>query len=1077
MKRVKPTLIKFRKKDAAKLAALFNSFDKEGLWPGGFTGGVPYTAQRVLESFPVNVNHICILISTYEGKFTGICTLHPHFEDTEAAYIGVLGVHPDYLGKGHGKALILKSLNIAVENNLRRVDLGTWAGNLRAVPLYKKCGMFWVPETSVEMQDYIPGIVNFPIAKDFFKKHDWYTTQTRKLELVPDKSKLGEMEIFQYEFSKGEDNLKVWVDRYCRGILGIERTLEGEHLKVICKLNDHKTIVGLEHELIIEIKNNTKSNLHGSTFLSAFKGLNFTTQPQQSFKVEKKGSISLTAKFRVDPKTEILDVSRKQNSIKTNLVINGEMIPFEVGMRILPLLEFTTHPENITTKPGTTGTIQINAFNNSKEHFKGNIFVIDENDKLSLNKTINSIEIAPKSHSGFKISITTKNSQPTSAIPITIFAKGKVKGAAAKTKTKLTHIKCLRTGGIVASVEDKKRGKTVIIENDSLIASIRLREALLEITYKNSLYGPKRVWDYGRFEIGPPFGFVKPIDYEYEILKNQEGLELVLTGYHPDKPGIKMMRILRFYHGTPIIKERNKVINMHPDVTYSLNARITGSGIQRFFYTMVVPLEETMKHEMIGFPVSDADLPNDPENYTESWICFENQAQGFSFGQIWSNEKLFKIRVGENSLLNPEYKLGQVKPGCSANTSEFYYVLDRGDWQAIRKKWQSLIKRKIKLEEKITKAKPLLDVKLSETTLYNDTELKTQLEITNLRAKEVSGKIRLHPPKKWKISPSKIIFEKVSAENPFTANLIITPPPNVKLGIHNGQINYSSEQRETHYPMDLFLISKSSKPVTIIHGKEQNRDIYKVSNGLLHYKASAEFAGCLYFLGKDEINQLGTSFPHIGTKVFLQNYTGGIRAFYLERFDFQKSKTHQESYKAELIEENHWKGIKFSFHSEQQEEIRGILGSVSYLTLPFSNVVKIKRGFENPTSAGLKFNSCLWLSPTVGGTLEKNEVVFPRDNKIHWFKRAEGFAVSGVQPEKGWLFVKNQKKKTGLSLITGNTDLSTILSLDLGNTLLELFLISEIQLQPMKSLELVDYLILSNEDHSSIDKLAKIIRN
>lgn len=1073
----KPKLIKFKNKDAAKLAELFNSFDKEGLWPGGFTGGIPYTAQRVLESFPVSVKTICILISTHKDKFTGICTLHPHFEDTEAAYIGVLGVHPDYLGKGHGKALILKALNIAVENNLRRVDLGTWAGNLRAVPLYKKCGMFWVPETNVDMQDYIPGIANFPIAKAFFKRHDWYTSQMRKLELVPDESKLEEMEIFPYEFFKDKDHLKVWVDRYGRGILGIERTLDGEHLKIICRLNDHNVIAGLEHELIVEIRNDTKRSISGSIFLSTFKGLDLTAQPQQSFCVEKSDSINLNAKFIVNPETEILDPSRKQKSIKANLVINGEMIPFEIGMRILPLLEFKTYPESIMIKPGTTGAIQINAFNNSKEHFKGKIFIIDENDKLSLSKTINSIEIAPKSHSGFKLDIKTEKDQPTSTIPIVMFAKGNIKGTYVKTKTKLAYIKCLRLGGIVASVEDTKQGKAIIVENENLIASIRLREALLEITYKNSVFGPQRVWGYGRFGVGPPFGFVKPIDYEFEVFKRPEGLELVLSGFHPDKPGIKMMRILRFYHGTSIIKERIKIVNMHPEITYSLNARITGDGgIQRFFYTMIVPLEETVKHEMIGFPVSEADLPTDPENYTESWICFQNQAQGFCFGQIWSKEKLSKIKISEQSFLSPEYELGQIKPGHSASTSEFYYVIERGDWKTIRRKWQSLIKRKIVLEEKIIKIKPLLNVKLAETMLYDNTELQTQLEITNFRNKEVSGKIVLNPPKKWKISPSNIVFKKVTAKNRFTANVSIIPPLNTELGIHSGTISFSSEKREIQYPMDFCILSKISKLITIMPDKEQNKNVYKVSNGLLHFKTSAEFAGCLYFLGKDEINQLGTSFPQIGTKVFLQNYTGGIRALYLERFNFQKSKTHQESYKAELAEEGYWKGLKFSFHSKQQEEIKGILGSVSYLTLPFSNVIKIKRRFENPTSASFKFNSCLWISPTVGGTLEKSEVIFPRDNKIYWFKRTEGIAISGVQPERGWLFVKNRKEKTGLGLITGNTDLSTILSLDLGNTMLELLVLSEIQLHTKESCELEDYVILSNDDYTSLDKLSEILR-
>ncbi|MCK4439904.1 hypothetical protein KAU85_02860, partial [Candidatus Bathyarchaeota archaeon] len=92
------------------------------------------------------------------------------------------------------------------------------------------------------------------------------------------------------------------------------------------------------------------------------------------------------------------------------------------------------------------------------------------------------------------------------------------------------------------------------------------------------------------------------------------------------------------------------------------------------------------------------------------------------------------------------------------------------------------------------------------------------------------------------------------------------------------------------------------------------------------------------------------------------------------------------------------------------------------------------------------------------------------------FKRAKGFAVSGVQPERGWVLVTNREKKLGLGIIAGNTDKSTILSLDLGKTMLELFVMSRIQLQPGESCELEDYVVLSSAEHESIDKLAKILR-
>ena len=1074
-----PTIIEFQKEDASKLAELLNSFDKEGLWPGDFTGGVPYTAERVLDSWFIVVKRICILVSTHNGKFTGICTLHPHYEDAEAAYIGLLGVHPNYLGKGHGKALILKSLQIATENNFRRVDLDTWAGNMRAVPLYKKCGMFWVPETSVEMQDYIPGIIDFPVAREFFKKHDWYSSQKRKLNLVPDDSKFDKMEVFPYEFSEDEDYLRVWIDRYGRGILGVERTLDGKHLRVVAKLIDHKVIAGVEQELTIEIRNDTENNMQGSVFLSGFEGLTFTVHPQQTFIIDNEASIKLKAKFIVNPEVEVPDLSRKQKTIKANLVINGELIPLEIGMRMLPLLEFKTDPESIIVTPGTTGKIQFNIFNNSKERFTGNVFIIDELNKLSLKKTAVSIEIPPKSHSGFDIKIKVANDQPTSIIPLELFAKGQVRKADVKTETELVYVKCLTPGGIVASAEKTKHGKSVFIENENLVACVRLRGGMLEITYKDCVYEPQKIWRHGRISVGPPFGFVKPIDYTYEILRKPESLELILSGMHPDMSGIKIMGTLTFYAGTSLIKEQIRIINMNPEITYKPKVRISGRAfLEGIHYTMIVPLKEIMEHEMIGFPASESDLSNNPKDYKESWICFQNQAYDFCFGQIWSNEKLLKIRIGEgSSYVEPEYELGEIKPGQSACTSELYYVIEKGNWLTIRRKWESLIKKKLRSEEKTVKAKPLFNIKLTENILYDKTELKTQLEVVNFRNKGASGKIVLVPPNGWKIYPSQIKVKNIAAKNPFASNVSIIPPHQAKLGIYSGAIKFSASNQEIEFPMDLCILSEITKPpVTVMPGEEENRSVFKVSNGLLQFKTSAEFAGCLYFLGESTVNQLGTSFPNIGTKVFLQNYSGGIRAFYLNEFDFQKSKTHEELYKAELVEEGHWKGVKFSFESKQQEEIKGIVGSVSYLTLPFSNIVKIRRKFKNPTLASFKFNSCLWISPNVGGDFEKNEITFPRDNRIFRFKRAKGTAVSGVQPEKGWILVKNVEKKLGLGIIAGNTARSLMFSLDLGKTMLELFIMSKIQLQPGESCELEDYVVLNDGKHEFMDKLATVLR-
>ena len=1070
---------KFQNEDAQKLAELFNSFDREGLWPGGFTKGVPFTAERVLSTFPAGFKNICILIATCQSVFTGVCSLHPHAEDVEAAYIGVFGVHPDYLGKGHGKALILKAIKMAADSGLRRVDLNTWAGNMRAVPLYKKSGMFWVPETSVYMQDFVPGIINFPLAREFLKGHNWYSSQIRKLELVPDEFKLEETEVYPYEFAEGKDHLKVWVDRHGRSIMGIDRVVSNKRLRVVCRLEDPMVIAGVEHELVMEITNGAGSSLHGSVFLSGFEGMDFTSHPPESFTIENGKSLKLRAKLVVRPETDVPDVSRKQKTIKASLILNGELIPFEVGVRVLPLLEFKTFPETMTLMPGATGNIQINLFNNSREHFRGRVFVIDENSQLSLSETVKPVSIPAKSHSGFSIGIRIPETQPTTAIPLQLFAKGEIKGTSIVTRTESVFVKCLRPGGIVASTEKRDQGKIVVIENEDLVAQVQLRGALLDIAYKSGLRGRQKVLIRGGFGVGPPFGFTKPIDYEYEIQRRPESLELVLSGWHPEKPGIKLMRALTFYAGTAIIKEQIRIANMNPDVAYDLNVRIGGSSSTRNVFTMVVPLKDTAEHEMIMFPASESDLPTDPSDYRESWVCFQSQAQGFSLGQIWSNERLSKIRFGEQTLFNPEYALGQVKPGQTTCTSESYYVIERGNWQTIRRKWQSMIEKKIRFSEGPVESTPLFNIRLAENMLHDTAALKTKLEVVNLRNKEATGKIVLVPPKDWKILPSEIDLPKTTASSSFSADVSLHPPAKAKLGVHSGALDFYTDRQVVRFPLDVGLLSAPPKRrVSTLHDREKGKQVVKVSNGLLEFKASAEFAGCLYFLSReDEVNQLSSSFPRIGTKVFLQNYSGGVRALYLgEGFDFEKSKSHQEHYETDIIKEDRWKGVRFNFESENQEQLKGVLGAVSYLTLPSSNIVKIKRQFQNPTAARFEFNSCVWISPSVGGSFQQNEVIFPRNGRMLRFKRAEGVVISGVQPEKGWTFVANTELKTGLAIVAGNPDKSMLLLIDVGKSMLELLIQSRVQLQPTETCTLEDYMVLTDEDYEPMDKLSNLLR-
>ena len=82
-----------------------------------------------------------------------------------------------------------------------------------------------------------------------------------------------------------------------------------------------------------------------------------------------------------------------------------------------------------------------------------------------------------------------------------------------------------------------------------------------------------------------------------------------------------------------------------------------------------------------------------------------------------------------------------------------------------------------------------------------------------------------------------------------------------------------------------------------------------------------------------------------------------------------------------------------------------------------------------------------------------------------------------MEPEQGWAVVVNKIEKQSLGLIAGNTDRSTLLSLDIGKTMLELFVMSRVVLLPNETCDLEDFVFLGDETRKSVEKMAIVLRS
>lgn len=209
------------------------------------------TEQDVLDK-EANSSNLHLFLAMVGDEVAGYCGLSEYREDQDALYIPLLNVHPQYQGLKIGKKLVITAVEKTVELGWPRLDLFTWPGNTKAVPLYKKCGFFWEDrDDTVHLMNFIPMVLQIELLKPFFKKHDWYHTSQRSIEIKPDGLKEQDHTVYEYRWEAGEDFVRIQVERTGRGI----RLIETNDLFVQMSLPHFKLLEKVGHTVSYRVEN------------------------------------------------------------------------------------------------------------------------------------------------------------------------------------------------------------------------------------------------------------------------------------------------------------------------------------------------------------------------------------------------------------------------------------------------------------------------------------------------------------------------------------------------------------------------------------------------------------------------------------------------------------------------------------------------------------------------------------------------------------------------------------------------------------------------------------------------------
>lgn len=236
-------------------------------------------------------------------------------------------MRPDYHGYKVGRNLILNAVRKTVEAGWPRLDLFTWAGNTKAVPMYKKCGFFWEKnEDYVHLMNFIPTVLQTEALAPYFEELDWYADSTRELPIQPDGRRERGFDFFDYTWQKGELSLRAEFEKSGRGLTA----LDTPDYEISTEIDDHDLVFGSAYKIRYVIKNRSASEL----------AIEIKGQNDKNIRFDLSATLTLAAgetvivegDFELDPVREEQNDKKTHPVVTSQWIIGGKRAEFRLGV-------------------------------------------------------------------------------------------------------------------------------------------------------------------------------------------------------------------------------------------------------------------------------------------------------------------------------------------------------------------------------------------------------------------------------------------------------------------------------------------------------------------------------------------------------------------------------------------------------------------------------------------------------------------------------------------------------------------------------------------------------------------------
>ncbi|AIO18773.1 Acetyltransferase (GNAT) family protein [Candidatus Izimaplasma bacterium HR1] len=348
------------------------------------------TAEDVIRSETTSGN-IKLYLAMDNDIIVGYCSFSLYQHDEGASYLPLLNVIPEYHGKKVGKALILQVIEDAKKSNWSRFDLFTWSGNIKAMPLYKKCGFFWEKlNRDVHLMNFIPYLYQTDAINEYMDKIDCYNDSKRIIDMEQDGIEKNGFEYYRYDYVNNDVSLSCEFEKTGRGM----RYLDTPEYTIEMTVENHEVVYNCNYKVDFVVSNKTDKPLAIKIKGNNNKNIEFSMDED----VKVIDNIEFNGQFNVVPTDKEQDKSRTHPVVEANIYINGKHVLFKTGVETkepvnlrLRVLDYT-HVLNkqysayldIENNLDTEEEFTINLPSNFVEFDKNNKIVLKPKEKRSI---------------------------------------------------------------------------------------------------------------------------------------------------------------------------------------------------------------------------------------------------------------------------------------------------------------------------------------------------------------------------------------------------------------------------------------------------------------------------------------------------------------------------------------------------------------------------------------------------------------------------------------------------------------------------------------------------------------------